>query len=118
MTLTTSHLSTIGWVKILHLERVSDEDTCLQLVCGGNRGMREVHSLFMQLLPLDISASDVVSEQILRDRAGCGRCNSYASQQGGSFLPSVRAVLSLLDSMAGCSQLLEPVCIYLSRTWT
>lgn len=37
-------------------------------MCGGNRGNREVHLLFMQLLPLDISASVVVSEQILRDR--------------------------------------------------
>lgn len=41
---------------------------CLLLARGSNRGKREVHLLFMWLLPLDFSASVVVGEQILRDR--------------------------------------------------
>lgn len=41
---------------------------CLLLVCGDNRGRREMRSLFMQFLSLDISACVVVGDQILRDR--------------------------------------------------
>lgn len=80
------------------MERESREDTCL-LVCGGNRGNREVYPLFMRLLLVDTLASVVVvSEQILRDRVWQVRQPCFTA--GTLFFAPMLITFSLQDSMA------------------
>lgn len=54
-----------------------------KLVCVWWKERKERHSLFISLLPLDICASVVIRQQILRDRVW--QVHQYASQQGCSL---------------------------------
>lgn len=74
------------------LEKVSNEDMRLLLVCGDNRGRREMRSLFMQFLSLDISACVVVGDQILRDRVWQVQQSRFAAGTF-CFAPMLRTLL-------------------------
>ena len=84
------------------------------LACGGNMGKKELHLLFMWLLPLDFSASVVVSEQILRDRVWRVLLPLFTA---GHALPCSNAAHILTAGQHG-SQLSKLICGFLSRIWS